>query len=58
MDSTDFLLQAVLTQNHHLILKHVSVVLFEKFLVGEVDAELFEGVFSEVLEAEDIEQVD
>jgi hypothetical protein len=41
-----------------LALEDLLVVLGEQLFVGEVDAELLEGVFVEVLEAKDVEEVD
>jgi hypothetical protein len=54
----DLFLQSVLFEDDHFVFEDVHVVLFEEFLVGEVDAELLEGVVFEVLKAEDVEQVD
>jgi len=50
----NLLFKSVFSQNDHFILKDVSVVLFEQLLVGEVYAELFQGVGFEVLEAKDV----
>jgi len=58
VDVSDFLLQSILLQNYHFILKDVSVVLFEQFLIGEVYAQLLQGVVSKVLKPKNIEKVD
>lgn len=58
MDATDLPFQTVFTQDHHFVFKDITVVLLQQLLIGEVYAELFEGVLAEVFETKNIKEID
>ena len=55
VDVLNLLLKTILLQYNHLILKHITVVLFQQLLVGKIDTQLLKRIIPKILESENIQ---